>query len=245
METSDKDKGKAKANPAEEAKEEEEISIKDYIKRYTSSDGEHYSVKIQHPKTGELRPSEPIPRVCTIESQCFEVNSMWPIQLYCGIKSAELDRQLTGKDHFNQLFSSLTQVLIGFLDNYAWLKLSDVEKILRRGDCDTYLVSRPIPKAGTVRAIIKNGAGEDCTWFYDIVFGLPCTVRAAYEEFGCESMAENMERLACAGHIVDNLKEFTAAREIFNAKVMQEKLACMEDEKFKQEKLALRKKHEK
>lgn len=207
--------------------EKKPITIDALIRNYTRDDDSTYSVKIQDTNTGELRSGPGIPRVPEIERYCRKLGSMWPLQLYCGVRSAELDREIKSLE---KVWDCVREVLLGLLNGYPQVGLADVERVLRWGDCNIYLVARPPPKVSKVTGIIRNGMGDECEWFYDLVYGIPDLLRASFEEYDCENSRENMERLEKAGHIVANYEEVKVEMERVHPKLMQDKFDKLKKE---------------
>ncbi|MHA1679763.1 MAG: hypothetical protein ACTSUE_02065 [Promethearchaeota archaeon] len=219
-------KGKEK-----ETSETKPVSVKQLIKKYVRDDGICYSVKIKDSNTGKLRPGPSIPRIPEIERKCIKENTMWPIQLYCGIRSVELDRDIKSLE---TVWDCIREVLLNFLNGYTHVGLADVEKILRWGDCNVYLIACPPPISGKVKGVIENGRGEHCEWFYEIVYGVPDLLRATFAKYKCESSRENMERLEKAGHITVNYDKIKADMYRNHPEVMQDKMNKLKEQKLKE-----------
>jgi hypothetical protein len=203
-------------------------SVDEMISNFTHDDDEIYSVKIQDTNTGELRSGPAIPRVPEIEGYCRKVNSVWPLQLYCGVRSAELDRDIKSLE---RVWDCVREVVLGLLNGYPMVGLAEVERILRWGDCNIFVVARPPPTVGKITGIVHNGMGERCEWFYDLVYGIPELLRATYEKFDCESSRENMERLEKAGHIVANYDKVKVEMERVHPELMKQKMEALKREK--------------
>ncbi len=201
-----------KSKKEEEERESPEDEIRRNLKGIINEDGEHYNIRIENEEDGSWRNAVGIPRVKHLEQMSVTLGNMWPVQVYCGMRTVELDPVVREKGKIEDLLKRLTNVLLGFLKNYPWIGLDDVEKILRYGNCDSYIVAQRPPRAGPLKAIIHNGKGEECEWFYDLAYGAPLQIWQVYQEFGCESTRQNMERLEKAGHITFNYDEFRAAR---------------------------------
>jgi hypothetical protein len=208
--------------------EKKSVTIKELIRNYTRDNEECYSIKIQDTNTGELRAGPGIPRVPEIERYCHKLGSMWPLQLYCGVRSAELDREIKSLE---KVWDCVREVLLGLLNGYPQVGLAEVEKVLRWGDCHIYLVARPPPKVGKVTGIVHNGMGEEREWFYDLVYGIPELLRATFEKFDCENSRQNMERLEKAGHIVANYAKVKSEMERVHPEMMKSKLNALNREK--------------
>lgn len=191
--------------------------IKEKIKEILDESGENYRVRIQNPKTGKERWAPPIPRNRMIEDMCYERLGMWPIQLYAGVRAAELDPDNLSAKKARNTIACVTEVIVGML-NYCCKEdspdvgLADVETVLRRGDCATYIVARKIPATEEVTPFYHNHRGERCEWYYDVSYTGEVT-EFLYERFQCSSSLDNMERLKRAGHIFVNHVEWKASAE--------------------------------
>lgn len=196
------------------------VSIKQLIKGLKTADGSSYSVMIEDEKTKTKYSGPTIPRIRRIEEYCEEKNSMWPLEVYCGIRTVELDRDIR---HGQVFLSRLVKVTLHLLNQYSDIGLSDVEKVLRWGESNIYVIARPPAKVGKVEGIINNGRGEKCEWFYELVNGIP-EVRKSFKAYDCESFRENMDRLEKAGHITLNYEEVTAEMTRLRPETMQKKM---------------------
>jgi hypothetical protein len=140
-----------------------------------------------------------------------------------------LDRDIKSLE---RVWDCLREVLLGLLNGNPSVGLADVEKILRWGDCNVFLIARPPPIVGKVKGIIENGRGERCEWFYDMVYGIPDLLRDSFEKYDCENSRQNMERLEKAGHIVRNYDAVKKEMERAHPEMMKKKMAEFKKKKM-------------
>lgn len=196
--------------------------IKSTIKNILSDDEECYKIRLANKITKEDRMGPSIQRSRLIEKMCFEHKSLFPLVIYCGVRSLELDDET--KSNFGKLVSYIQEVIYDNLTAYPSMNLAIIEEAFRKGNCGFYLIATKPKVIDGIKMDIRNARGEECEWYYNIVYGIPELLRKTLNEEDCACLEENMERLKKAGFVCKNSDEIQEKLEILQSKMVNEKM---------------------